>query len=214
MKRHKGGTDGFTLLELLVAVAILSLIAVGAYKLLSDTVRVREHGQIQQQQLRDLQKAMTLIQRDLQQATARAVRDEFGDVQPAFYLPKQNELEFTRGGWRNPLQQARSNLVRIRYRVENNQLLRERWDVLDRARQTEPQKIVLLEDVSDFTVQVIVKGSRTDSWPPQTQSTGGEQRVPPFPQAVELGFRLPAWGLIQRIILLPHGEANEAPQQD
>ena len=30
-------------------------------------------------------------------------RDEFGDVQPAFYLPQPNVMEFTRRGWRNPV---------------------------------------------------------------------------------------------------------------
>jgi general secretion pathway protein J len=200
-RRH----HGFTLLELLIAVAILSLIAVGAYKLLSDTVMVRERGQAHQQQLRDLQKAMMLIQRDLQQATQRAVRDEFGDLQPPLYLPQQNVLEFSRRGWRNPMQQTRSEIVRLRYRVEGGELLRERWDVLDRSRQTQPGKIVLLEKVSDFSIQVVADGSRSDSWPRLAQ-TGTDRGKVPMPQAVEVSFRHPSFGLIRRIILLPQGE--------
>lgn len=200
-RRH----HGFTLLELLIAVAILSLIAVGAYKLLSDTVMVRERGQAHQQQLRDLQKAMMLIQRDLQQATQRAVRDEYGDLQPPLYLPQQNVLEFSRRGWRNPMQQTRSEIVRLRYRVEGGELLRERWDVLDRLRQTQPGKIVLLEKVSDFSIQVVADGSRSDSWPRLAQ-TGTDRGKVPMPQAVEVSFRHPSFGLIRRIILLPQGE--------
>lgn len=200
-RRH----HGFTLLELLIAVAILSLIAVGAYKLLSDTVMVRERGQAHQQQLRDLQKAMMLIQRDLQQATQRAVRDEFGDLQPPLYLPQQNVLEFSRRGWRNPMHQTRSEIVRLRYRVEGGELLRERWDVLDRSRQTQPGKIVLLEKVSDFSIQVVADGSRSDSWPRLAQ-TGTDRGKVPMPQAVEVSFRHPSFGLIRRIILLPQGE--------
>lgn len=212
MQNHSSRPDGFTLLELLVAVAILALIAVGAYRLLSDTVMVREQGQKQQQELRDLQKALTLLQRDLQQLAPRAVRDEFGDLQPALYLPQQNVLEFSRGGWRNPLQQTRSDLVRLRYRVENGKLLRERWEVLDRARQTQPQKVVLLEGVSEFSVKVIANGSRAESWPPLAQP-GSDPRKLPLPQAVELGLRHPAWGKIERIILLPQGEENAASSQ-
>lgn len=203
---------GFTLLELLIAVAILSLIAVGAYKLLSDTITVRERGLAHQQQLRDLQKAMLLVQRDLQQVIPRAVRDEFGDVQPALYMPRQNVIEFSRRGWRNPMQQARSEIVRLRYRVEGGELLRERWDVLDRSRQTEPERIVLLEDVTDVRIQVVADGSRVDSWPLASQS-GTERGKLPLPQAVEVAFRHPVFGLITRIILLPqgepHGDANQ-----
>lgn len=212
MQTRNSRSDGFTLLELLVAVAILALIAVGAYRLLSDTVMVREQGQKQQQQLRDLQKALTVMQRDLQQVVPRAIRDEFGDIQPAFYLPQQNVLEFSRGGWRNPLQQTRSDLVRLRYRVESGELLRERWDVLDRARQTQPQTIVLLEGISEFSVRVIADGGRAESWPPLTQP-GSDRRTVPLPQAIEISFRHPAWGKIERIILLPQGEDNAAPSQ-
>lgn len=213
MQINNSRANGFTLLELLVAVAILALIAVGAYRLLSGTVMVREQGQKHQQELRDLQKALTLFQRDLQQTAPRPIRDEFGDIQPAMYLPQKNVLEFTRAGWRNPLRQTRSDRVRLRYRVENKELLRERWDVLDRARQTQPQKTVLLEDVSEFSVQVIADGSRADSWPPLSQTSTDRGQVP-LPQAVEISFRHPAWGRIQRIILLPQGEAHAAPSQD
>lgn len=210
MQTSKSGHRGFTLLELLVAIAILGLISVGAYKLLSDTIMVRERGQIQQQQLRDLQKAMMLIQRDVQQATPRAIRDEFGDAQPAVYLPQPNVLEFSRRGWRNPLQQTRSEIVRLRYRMEGGELLRERWDALDRARMTQPEKIVLLEKLSDFSIQVVANGNRLDSWPPLS-SPDVDRSKAPMPQAVELAFRHPTFGLIKRIILLPQGAQPNAP---
>lgn len=213
MQIGKTDSHGFTLLELLVAVAILSLISMGAYKLLSDTIMIRERGQVQQRQLRDLQKAMMLIQRDLQQATPRAIRDEFGDVQPAVYLPQPNVLEFSRRGWRNPLQQVRSEIVRLRYRLEGGELLRERWEVLDRSRQTQPERIVLLEKVTDFSIQVVSQGNRSDSWPPLSQSGADRSKVA-MPQAVELTFRHPAFGLVKRIMLLPQGEPDASASQD
>jgi general secretion pathway protein J len=213
MQLSKSRGQGFTLLELMIAVAILSLISMGAYKLLSDTVMVREKGQIQQSQLRDLQKAMMLIQRDLQQATHRSVRDEFGDVQPAVYLPQANVLEFSRRGWRNPLRQSRSEIVRIRYRVVSGELLRERWNVLDRSRQTQPEKIVLLDNIADFSIQVVADGNRTENWPPLNQSSGDDRGKIAMPQAVELTFRHPTFGLIKRVLLLPQGEPNASTSQ-
>jgi general secretion pathway protein J len=196
---------GFTLLEVLVAIAILALIAVGAYRLLSGTVQTRDQGMAHEKSLQDLQKAEMLIQRDLQQTTQRSIRDEYGDDQPAFALTQDNVMEFTRRGWRNPLQETRSELVRLRYSVRSNQLIRERWNVLDRARDSQPEKIVLLDDVSDFRLQVFANGSWGASWPGLAQSQKDKKTLP-LPEAVEIRFTHPLWGEIRRIIPLPEND--------
>lgn len=201
---------GFTLLELLVAIAILSLVAVGSYQMLFDTIATRDQAMLRERGLRDLQRAQMLLQRDLLQVVQRPIRDEFGDLQPAFLIPRENSLEFTRLGWRNPLQQARSDLVRVRYQVSNGRLLREHWPVLDRVRDSTPVQIVLLEKVSDFHVRARSGGNWAPAWPP----LGDGQRRPdaqPLPEAVELTFTLAPWGEIRRVIILPEGSADATP---
>ncbi|MFN3587074.1 MAG: type II secretion system minor pseudopilin GspJ [Moraxellaceae bacterium] len=199
---------GFTLLELLVAVTILAFIAVGAYRLLADTVVAREQGQQHLAQMQALQKAMNLLQRDLQQVLLRPVRDEFGDVQPAFYLPQPNVMEFTRAGWRNPLGQTRSELVRLRYRLDNGELVRERWDMLDRVRTAQPERIALLQGVSDFRLRVYAANDWHGEWPLLTARRSEGQDVP-LPEGVEIVFRHPVFGEMRRVIVLP--ENVEAP---
>lgn len=207
MRRLPDRSRGFTLLELLVAVAILALVAVSAYRLLASTVTTRDQGLRHEKMLRDLQKAEITLQRDLLQVLARPIRDEFGDVQPAFYLPQENAMEFTRRGWRNPLQEARSDMVRVRYRVESGQLLRERWNVLDRARMSTPEQIVLLDDVEDFQVRVFADGKEETAWPVLAQSQKDKGALP-LPQAVEVRFTLKDVGDIRRLVLLPENDGN------
>lgn len=202
-------TGGFTLLEVLVAIAILALIAVGAYRLLAGTVQTRDQGMSHEKSLQDLQKAEMLIQRDLLQIVQRSVRDEFGDDQPAFWISQENVMEFTRRGWRNPLQENRSDLVRLRYRVVSNQLIRERWNVLDRARDSLPEKIVLLDNVEDFRLQVFSQGSWGKNWPTLAQSQKNRKTVP-LPEAVEIRFSHPDWGEIRRIIPLPENDDSNS----
>lgn len=197
--------EGFTLLELLVAIAILALISVAAFHLVSDTVMVRDQGLRHEQALQNLQKAEMIMQRDLLQAASRSVRDEFGDVQPAFYFPKDNVMEFTRRGWRNPLQETRSDMVRVRYHVENEQLVREHWNVLDRVRLSAPVKIVLLDKVSDFHVQAFANGSWSTAWPVLSQGQSDRTKLP-MPETVEITFSLQPWGDIRRVIALPENE--------
>jgi len=206
LQRHPR-PEGFTLLELLVAVAILALIAVAAFRLVSDTVMVRDRGLQHEQALQNLQKAEMIMQRDLLQTASRSVRDEFGDDQPAFYFPKENIMEFTRRGWRNPLQETRSDMIRVRYHVENEQLVREHWQVLDRVRLSTPEKIVLLDKVSDFHIQAFANGSWNTAWPSLAQSQKDRKTVP-LPDAVEIRFSLQPWGEIRRVIPLSENDNN------
>lgn len=205
---------GFTLLELLVAIAILALVAVGSYELLFSTIATRDQALVHERGLRTLQRAEMLLQRDLLQAVQRPVRDEFGDVQPAFLLPRENSMEFTRVGWRNPLLELRSDMVRVRWQVVNGQLLREHWPVLDRARNTAPVQTVLLENVSDFRILVRNKGNWTPTWPPLSQQAGqagrGASRLQPMPEAVEVTFTLAPWGQIRRVFILPEESSDAA----
>ena len=93
---------GFTLLELLVAVAIFALLGVGSYRLLATTIATRDAAQKHDAALMQLQKAMTTLNRDISQAIARPVRNEYGDAVAAVIL-KNNMLDLTRAGWPNPV---------------------------------------------------------------------------------------------------------------
>ena len=159
-------------------------------------------------------RAEMMMQRDLLQTAQRPIRDEFGDLQPGFVIPQENSMEFTRLGWRNPLQEVRSELVRVRWRVINGQLLREHWPVLDRARTSTPVQTVMLDGVSDFHVMVRANGNWSPSWPPVTSSQGQQaSRNPPLPEAVEVTFSLAPWGDIRRVFILPEGSSDATAAQ-
>lgn len=205
------GALGFTLLELLVAIAILALVAVGSYELLFSTIATRDQTMARERGLRDLQRAEMLLQRDLVQAVRRPVRDEFGDVQPAFSIPRANVMEFSRLGWRNPLQEPRSELVRVRWQVVDGRLLREHWAVLDRARDAQPVQTVMLEKVSDFRIQVRDNGSWAAAWPALGADGQRKARTAPLPEAVEVTFTQAPWGEVRRVFILPEAVVDASP---
>ena len=144
---------GFTLLELLVAVAIFALLGVGSYRLLASTISTRDAAKTHDNALMQLQRALTVINRDLAQTVSRPIRDEYGDSVAAVVL-KMNSLELTRIGVPNPLKQVRSDLQRVNYSLNTKgELVRSTWQQLDRDRGVQAQQTVLLTKVKTISIR-------------------------------------------------------------
>jgi general secretion pathway protein J len=140
---------GFTLIEVLIALAITAFVAAVAYSSLSTAMLAVESTRATAQRTYEMNRAWMIISRDLRQFVARPVRDEFGQVEPAMVggAAARFALSFTRGGWHNPNGLPRSNLQRVNYRVEDGALWRDTYPVLDRAPETQAQQVRLLEGV-------------------------------------------------------------------
>lgn len=144
---------GFTLLELLVALAIFSLLAMMSYGGLRSVLEQRAGTEQEAERLGRLQKIYLLMQRDVEQAVPRPVRDEYGAELPP--LLGSESLQLTRGGWRNPLGHARSTLQRVAYVYEDETLVRYAWQVLDRAQDSLPVRQVLSDEITAMTVRYL-----------------------------------------------------------
>lgn len=196
----KHPSRGFTLLELLVALAIFALIGALAYSGLSGVLETRNQARHKAEQLAALQLAFSFIERDLEQASARGVRDILGDALPALRVTRDNALEFTRGGWRNPGLSARSHLQRVAYRLKDGKLLRLTWPVLDQAQTSAPGEAVLLSGVEAFEARFYDQAlAQQAAWP---VSTGNAR---PLPRAVEVSIEPEGFGRVTRLFRVADG---------
>ena len=113
---------GFTLLEVLVAVAISATVGVAAVQLLSNIAQVNKTSIGKADELAALQRFNQILGRDVGQVIDRDIRDEYGDTLPSLMVGSGDyPLEMTIAGWRNsPItEDPRSNLQRIAYRTED-----------------------------------------------------------------------------------------------
>ena len=96
---------GFTLIELIVAMAIVAIIGVMAFVGLSNVANQQTIAREHAERWRKIQLAMRLVAQDLAQLHPRPTRAELGEsYQPSMLADPsaQFALEFSRGGWANP----------------------------------------------------------------------------------------------------------------
>ena len=206
----KAKAEGFTLLELVVAMAIFAIMSAIAYSGLNNVLIARQQTDVHSEQLHQLQLAMTWFARDIEQIVDRGVRSEYGDAMSPVvgndfegYL-----LELTRGGWRNPANQPRSHLQRVAYSVRDEQLERAYWRVLDRAEDSKAFENVMLDGVKEVEIRYLRANDEwSTSWPPESTAVGNANPAR-IPQAIEVNVDTKHFRKITRLLrvgrLLPY----------
>ena len=198
---------GFTLIELLAAIAIFAVMAVMAYGGLSAVLRAHDAVELSLTRTAEIQKAAFRLQSDFEQARLRPVRDEYGDVQPAFISREEGRdgiarIEFTRGGARNPRLAPRSAFERVAYGMKDEQLLRYNWLALDRAEDEGLVELILLDGVESIEWRFLDDKSQWHStWPPRDAGESAEA----LPKVVELTMVTKDWGELRYLFRLISG---------
>jgi general secretion pathway protein J len=195
---HGRDARGFTLLELLVAVAIFALAAQLAYGGLRQLLDGRAALAPRFEEAARLRHALTLLERDFSAARPRAVRDALGDRAPAFVAGNGETLaQFSRGDAGRPTLLDAVGLYRVAYRLEQDELLRDTWPVLDAVQATRPVTQRVLDGVAGFSLRCL---DADDEWVTVWPAAAGELAVLPRAVEIELSFED---GRSLRRLLLP-----------
>jgi general secretion pathway protein J len=203
---------GFTLLELLIAITIFSIIATFVYAGLDIILDTKQQTEQHLERLAKLQLGLHLMQQDIEQAVERPVRDAYGDTQPALRSDGLSGLllELTRGGYANPMKLTRSQLQRVGYQLEEKTLYRVSWPVLDRAQDTEPRRMKLFDGIENLTLYFFDQANeRKTSWPPTTQGISNKTPAA-LPKGVEVVIETETMGTLRRVFRAPESLPEKA----
>lgn len=196
------GQSGFTLLEILVAVAIFVIVGMLAMTGYNELIRQSERVEEGAARTRAIQAAITRMSRDFATLEPRPVRQALGEeLDPALRAGVSGDalIELTHSGWTNPAGVQRPTLQRVAYRLDDSTLRREYWPVLDRTMNVEPVSVVLLEHVKSLSLRFLAADRDwKEQWPPLGYSGPDAKLIRPL--AVEITLELEDWGEIKRVI--------------
>ena len=196
------GVRGFTLIEVLVALALFGIMSAIAYTTLGQTVSNAEMIGERMDRLQSIQRTMRYLTHDLTMASARPVRDELGECcEPALAVATASDflLAVTHGGWANPAGLPRGTLQRSVYILEEDRLMRSYFTVLDATYNNTPISTEILDGVLGLEFNMLQDNGQTvNQWPPLGAAglVGHRSR----PRAVEIILTLEDEGEIRRIV--------------
>jgi general secretion pathway protein J len=184
----RSGQAGFTLLELLVAIAIFALVAVMAYGGLNTVITQSGIVQSQTAELEATQTGLRHLRSDLVFVVDRPVRDALGGQIPAFTGGGQTLFSLTRLGAANPWGAPRSQLARVMWRLQDGDLQRAELMPVDGTENASAQSLdwhTQLRGVRKISIKFYDAHNQSfEVWPPPNQPNAG------LPKATELDLSL------------------------
>tara|TARA_B110000014_G_scaffold68091_1_gene46534 strand:+ start:2116 stop:2745 length:630 start_codon:yes stop_codon:yes gene_type:complete len=191
--------QGFTLLEVLIAIAIFSVISLTSFTLLDTVLRGEESSKLRTEKNNELQTAFIVIERDLTQIARRTVRlngeaptEQFLQADNDNYVSDGEGLAFVRHGWSNPgLLLPRSDLQAVAYRLSDEKLERLHFNFVDAVNGEEPKSRILMNEVTSLTFEYYYD----KKWQKELLSSK-------LPRAIAMEVEVRGFGIIRRQFLV------------
>lgn len=160
--------NGFTLIEIVVAVAIFAVIAAIIFPALIQFLDMRERVDSKHKEIVGLQKTFQFMANDLRYAASRVSKNEYGDRgKTTFVLNDDNLMEFT-AIYPDVSIQGLNVPRKVVWRLEEDQLQRVQYAVMDPDGESRVFVQKLLDKVDEISLEVSFvdngRDNKSDKW--------------------------------------------------
>lgn len=199
--------SGFTLLEILVALFVFTILAMMMTGALHTVITAQSGSERNAERLRNLQIVFVRMQRDLSQVVNRPVKTSNGQDASAFFGTPRG-FAFTHGGMAGQANQQQV-LQRAQYIFSHQGLWRMVWDVLDQSSNSpKPNQREVLANVSEAHFEYLDnKNVFQKNWP----VPGKADQV--LPRAVKISLTISDWGTVTQLYVIPAQAVTNTPSQ-
>ena len=178
---------GFTLVELLVAIAIFAVLSALGWKVFDYLAKVKDRNAMHEANLEQLQESYQQILRDTMQAVPLTANIK-GQQKPALVL-HNGRFNFSKTGVTDPLQQGISPHERVeyQYRADEKKLYRLKYRNLHQTGNDQPESSVMLDEVEAFEI-VVLNPNELSSWPESSVDWQQTEQLRLLPKGIKINL--------------------------
>lgn len=165
MKKNNYPNKGFTLIEVLISIVILSLIAVITSNFLKSSIQSRDFISVKSQEIYEFNLVSSTLNEDLINAVNIPLTNFRGDLENATFIGDANSDSFSFITKMIVQDISSKTLVKVQYVLENQSLLRRQYFAASPANQFEYIETIMFEDIDTLELEFADKTKWYYAWP-------------------------------------------------
>ena len=156
---------GFTIIEILISLVILSIIAIVSSNILKSSLDTEQETSLRLNSIKELNLASTIIRRDLRQVVNVNSKDFYGNNLYGTFISKVNSQDLIFNSNIKSLFNEVSPIKRIQYKIDDNNFIRKQYFSSNPYDQNDFIKIELIKNIDNLRFSFFHENSWHESWP-------------------------------------------------
>ena len=156
---------GFTIIEVLVTLVILSMIAVVSANILQSSLISEKESSQRLNLITELNIASSTLRRDIRQIANVPMKDFYGDRLNATFISELNSENFMFTTKVKSFSNEVSPFKRVQYLIEDKKLIRKQYFSSNPYSFDDFTKFIMINNVNDFKISFFDKNKWHQSWP-------------------------------------------------